>query len=226
MGKVAPGKPTTKDGIPVLTKGEIDQLTEWLFSTLPGATIIQHPQDVPKWNYQPQDVIKEMQQEGDQLKSKQTGTSESPLSNLQELRNSLPDGHEYIAALGPAVPQRTKEKKEEMAINEIFDVVPNPQGSPDKYSYYIKHKYYTDENIEAAKEFFEVYCATCHGAEADGMGARAAVMQDAKPRMLTDLDWLDTHDDLYLLRSIKYGVPGTAMTPWGDQTNSLYACSW
>ena len=46
-------------------------------------------------------------------------------------------------------------------------------------------------------------------------------MQDAKPRMLTNLDWLETRDDLRLLRSIKYGVPGTAMTPWGDLTSSL-----
>ena len=41
-------------------------------------------------------------------------------------------------------------------------------------------------------------------------------MQDAKPRMLTNLDWENSRDDLRLLRSIKYGVPGTAMVPWGD----------
>src|SRR5262249_31119914 len=35
------------------------------------------------------------------------------------------------------------------------------------------------------------------------------------------LHWIDTRDDLRLLRSIKYGVPGTAMTPWGDLTSSL-----
>jgi hypothetical protein len=46
-------------------------------------------------------------------------------------------------------------------------------------------------------------------------------MLDAKPRMLTNLDWINTRDDLRLLRSIKYGVPGTAMTPWGDLTSSL-----
>jgi hypothetical protein len=61
----------------------------------------------------------------------------------------------------------------------------------------------------------------CHGSEADGAGARAETMSDAKPRMLTNLDWLETRDDLRLLRSIKYGVPGTAMVPWGDVTSSL-----
>ena len=46
-------------------------------------------------------------------------------------------------------------------------------------------------------------------------------MKDAKPRMLTNREWLSSKDDLDLLRSIKYGVPGTAMTPWGDQTDPL-----
>jgi hypothetical protein len=46
-------------------------------------------------------------------------------------------------------------------------------------------------------------------------------MYDAKPRMLTNLHWIDTRDDIRLIRSIKFGVPGTAMTPWGDMTSSL-----
>jgi len=46
-------------------------------------------------------------------------------------------------------------------------------------------------------------------------------MVDAKPRMLTNLNWLGTRDDLRLLRSIKFGVPGTSMTPWGDVTSGL-----
>jgi hypothetical protein len=61
----------------------------------------------------------------------------------------------------------------------------------------------------------------CHGNEGDGSGTRGSTMQEAKPRMLTNLDWLRSHDDLRILRSIKYGVPGTSMTPWGDLTNSL-----
>jgi len=38
--------------------------------------------------------------------------------------------------------------------------------------------------------------------------------------MLTNLPWLRTRDDMRLLRSIKYGVPGTSMIPWGDQTTA------
>ena len=218
-GEVAP-KPTTKDGLPVLTKQEIAQLTEWLFSTLPGGTIIQKTEDVPKWNYQPEDVLKEMQREGGQLKSKED-IQESPLSIL---KRELPDGREFIAALGPTavlVSPGGKTANVSSQVEGIFEIIPNPPGAPDKNSYYIRHKYYTKENIEAGRQFFDVYCAVCHGADADGMGPRAAVMQEAKPRMLTGLDWLDTHDDLYMLRSIKYGIPGTAMTPWGDLTSSL-----
>src|SRR6202012_1906992 len=43
-GEVAPGKATPKDEIPVLTKNEIHQLTEWIFSTLPGGTLMQQTQ--------------------------------------------------------------------------------------------------------------------------------------------------------------------------------------
>ncbi len=91
----------------------------------------------------------------------------------------------------------------------------------DKPSYFIREKYYTKENIAAGKEFFELNCASCHGKEADGSGLRAGVMGVAKPRNLTNVSWLQDRDDLRMIRSIKYGIPGTAMTPWGDLTTSL-----
>ncbi len=69
--------------------------------------------------------------------------------------------------------------------------------------------------------FFEVNCAACHGRDADGSGLRASAMDEAKPRMLVNFDWINSRDDLRLIRSIKYGVGGTSMTPWGDQTNAL-----
>lgn len=91
----------------------------------------------------------------------------------------------------------------------------------DQPPYSIQKSFYTQENIEAGRAFFLQNCASCHGSQADGAGLRAEAMQDAKPRMLTNREWLASQDDLDLLRSIKYGVPGTAMTPWGDQTNPL-----
>lgn len=105
--------------------------------------------------------------------------------------------------------------------DDVFDVSSKTVLGEQMEMYYIKKQFYTLQNIEEGRKFFEVNCAACHGADADGSGARASIMIDAKPRMLTNLDWINTRDDLRLLRSIKYGVPGTAMTPWGDFTSSL-----
>lgn len=154
-----------KTNVPVFTEAEIHQLVDWIFSSLPGGTVIRNEKEVPKWNYQPEEVMKELKNEGQTLDS------------------------------------------------EIFDKLGN--------SYLIKDKYFTTKNIESGRHLFILNCAPCHGTEADGAGLRAEVMSDAKPRMLTNLDWISSRDDLRLLRSIKYGVPGTAMTPWGDLTNSL-----
>ncbi len=104
--------------------------------------------------------------------------------------------------------------------HDYFEARPNPIPGPDKELYYIREKYYTDQNLAEAKHYFEMNCATCHGKEGGGTGLRATSMEEAKPRMLTNLPWLNTRDDLRLLRSIKYGVPGTSMIPWGDQTTS------
>lgn len=102
-----------------------------------------------------------------------------------------------------------------------FDINTSSSESGEKEGAFIKKKYYTPENLLAGKALFTIHCADCHGREADGSGIRSVSMFDAKPRMLTNLNWLKSRDDLRLLRSIKYGVPGTAMVAWGDQTNAL-----
>lgn len=218
-GEVAEGKTSTY-APPVLLESEVKQLVDWLFSSLLGGTVIKEAADVPKWQYDAEDVIREMEKEGDKL---ETG---SPPEFIQ-LEETLPreqsfgipsEAYKYYANASTAA-HYTKSKETE--INEIFDVSPNPVPGPEKNLYYIKKKYYTKENILKGQNFFELNCAVCHGKEADGMGFRAGTMYDAKPRMLTNLHWIDTRDDLRLLRSIKYGVPGTAMTPWGDLTSSL-----
>lgn len=172
----------TYDGIPVLSAEEIGKIVNWLYSSLPGATVIRGSEDVPKWHYTPQDVLDDLQREG--------GDAELGI-------------------------------KQSEGVSAVFNREPNPLSGGEKDVYYIKKKYYTAENLEAGKFFFEVNCAVCHGADADGSGIRASIMLDAKPRMLTNLDWINRRDDLRLLRSIKYGVPGTAMTPWGDLTSSI-----
>lgn len=181
-GETPTDKPTA-DGKAVLTSDEIEQLTDWLFSSLPGGEVIKSSGEVPKWQYSSEDAEKELKQEGNELRADQA-----------------PEGIEK---------------------SKIFDSLPVPVPGPDKHGYYIKKQYYTAENIEQGRQFFELNCAVCHGTEADGSGTRAEFMREAKPRMLTNLDWINTRDDLRLLRTIKYGVPGTAMTPWGDLTSSL-----
>lgn len=195
----APMKATT-DGIPILNEAEVDLLVDWLYSILPGGTVIHDIEDTPKWKYEPEDVIEELKREGSTLKQTQ------PLTFLRT-------GNEFLAALDPS-PTTSN-------VEEIFDVVESPPGFYEKHQYYIKKSLYTPENLEAGQAYFELNCAPCHGREGDGAGARAGVMQDAKPRMLINFPWLETRDDLRLIRSIKFGVSGTSMQPWGDQTTSL-----
>ncbi|MCB1118673.1 MAG: c-type cytochrome, partial [Chlamydiia bacterium] len=188
-GEVAMDKPMA-DGKPVLTQDEVNQLVDWIYSTLPGGRVLREQQDVPKWQYSPDDVIRELIQEGVEW--------ERPLSS-----GFFPRLH----------------AEETFPITDIFDVTENSQtGEP---FYRIKKEFYTAKNLAAGQAFFHENCSVCHGGEADGAGPRAEAMEEAKPRMLTNLDWLDTRDDLRLLRSIKYGVAGTSMIAWGDVTTGL-----
>lgn len=221
----SPGPKPGYDHIPVLTSDEIVQLVDWLYSSLPGGAS-RGAEEIPKWHYQPKDVIEELKREGNQLKAEQKTSAEalepqnssSPAAWLQSDLNLLIPKEIYYASLTPQV---SMHNSPDSSVSDIFDIEPNPIPGGEKDVYYIKKKYYTKENLEKGQVFFELNCAACHGREADGSGARASIMFDAKPRMLTNLDWIKTRDDMRLLRSIKYGVPGTAMTPWGDLTSSL-----
>jgi len=211
-GEIAPGK--TSDGIPVLTKNEIIQLTDWLFSSLPGSQVIRGAEDVPKWHYEPEDVLQELKREGSELKFKEEQIRDQTHSFLKA---NLPEGDNLYAALEPKLTL----SKSSLTVSDVFVQMPNTKGSPEKNEYYIQKKFYTPLNLAEGQAFFELNCAVCHGKDADGSGLRAGAMIDAKPRMLTNLNWIDSRDDLRLLRSIKYGVAGTSMTAWGDQTTSL-----
>ncbi|MEM1282002.1 MAG: c-type cytochrome [Chlamydiota bacterium] len=222
-GEVGSDKPTA-DGQPVLTQGETVQIVDWIYSSLPGGTVIRTSEEVPKWQYTPEKIIEELKKEGNILE----GHPEPPSQKEQEEAvapelTALPKGDQYYVDINPKVytNQVENEKPPAPNISEYFDVKEHPVGDTEESGYYIKKRFYTTKNLQAGKAYFELNCAVCHGREADGAGARAGAMVDAKPRMLTNLDWLDTRDDLRLIRSIKYGVTGTSMTPWGDQTSSL-----
>ncbi len=223
-GEVAVDKPDEiqkiAPRIPVLTESEVHYLVDWMFSSLPGGEVIKGT--VPKWQYGPKDVLDELKKEGSKL---------IPLQDLKDKGSdqsaaylfSLPSGKMLYASLMPLI-YASKQSEKGPSSNEedeIFETVSSQTHPGGLDHYYIKKKYYTPYNIAQGKLYFLLNCAVCHGNEADGSGPRAEVMKEAKPRMLTDLDWIKSKDDLYLLRSIKYGVPGTAMTPWGDLTSSL-----
>lgn len=213
-GEAASDK-TTYDGIAVLSADEIASLVDWLYAMLPGGQVIRESEDVPKWKYSPEDILRDLKNEGNLEKFKQRASNDrASIPAAQSLVLPLKTFGSCYAALNPVVATAPSE-------SEIFDITKAPVLGIETVGYYIKKQYYTPENLQAGKEFFELNCAVCHGRDADGAGLRAGAMQEAKPRMLVNLDWINSRDDLRLIRSIKYGVAGTSMSPWGDLTNSL-----
>jgi mono/diheme cytochrome c family protein len=200
-GETPADKPFTNTN-PVLRPDEVVQLADWLLRLVPDSSDRgRGGPTVPKWEYTPEDVLEELKREGDTLENLNPQAVVDPGAGL-------------FAALTPT-PTPTDE-----SVAALFDIVENPDGINQK-TYYIKRKYYTPENLNAGQEYFRLNCAVCHGSEGGGDGSRAGEMSDAKPRMFTNAIWGRTRDDLRLLRSIKYGVPGTSMVPWGDLTSSL-----
>ncbi|MDP1836464.1 MAG: c-type cytochrome [Chlamydiales bacterium] len=197
-GEVAPDKPFPNK-TPILKASEIDRLVDWLYMNLPKD--VQDDSGPLKWRYQPEDVIRELDEEGDVLHGSLP----------------VPRGSEYLAAVDPQPTFSDIQTR----VREIFDIRPYPVEGVDRKAYYIKDKYFTHDNIAEGQRLFIENCAVCHGKEGAGNGLRAGTMVEAKPRMLTNLDWIATHDDLRLLQSIKYGVPGTSMVAWGDYTSTL-----
>lgn len=193
------GSDKVHKNFPVLSAEEIQKLTDWLYTNLPGGETIRSSDEVPKWQYSPKDVLEDLKREGGKLERK------------KDLSAYFPQAKGLIASTAPT---------QTLESDNIFDATPNPYNSKENF-YYIKREYYTPENIARGQAFFVTNCAVCHGKEGDGAGVRAEAMFDAKPRMFINLDWINFRDDLRLLRSIKFGVPGTSMVPWGDQTSAL-----
>lgn len=211
-GELGEGKPEEikkeSGGKAVLSKAEIELLVDWIFSGLSGEETLKEPKDILKWQYTPEDILKELKDEGSDLKALPP-----------KLKLGFIHGKE-IMLFGAFSPFIVKMPSNE-TVEDLFDIKPSPFADKEGPLYYIKEKFYTPYNIEEGKKLFVLNCSVCHGTEAEGSGVRAQAMREAKPRMLTNLDWINSHDDLRLLRSIKYGVPGTSMTPWGDFTSAL-----
>lgn len=187
---------------PLLTRPEVEQLVDWLLRSVPTSI---KEQNVPKWQYTPQDVLEDLKREKETLKAE----------HFEDLLDEPPLlASADVAYLGAPAP-----KEEPLTVETLFEVRDNPiEGGLDQKGYYIQQRFATPANLAAGQRFFVENCAVCHGVEGGGDGPRALEMYESKPRILTNIHWLDTRDDLRLLRSIKYGVPGTSMVAWGDAT--------
>lgn len=195
----APRGDIIDDGHPVLTLEEVNQLVDWLFEAIPGS--IRRQEEIEKWNYSPEDVVDELQSDRDArgffLKEELKAVKQSSL-----------------------IPQlKEKNSASTIDIDAIFDKRENSLGQ-ERYSYFIKERLYTEKNIRAGEKIFLEHCAHCHGSQAAGDGMRSVTMKEAKPRMLINIPWINSQDDLRLLRSIKYGVAGTAMISFADVTTA------
>ncbi len=144
---------------------------------------------------------------------------QTPMMSTQQIKQ-LVDWLFTSLPGGPVVAD-IKPEKWEYSPQDVARELGGEDPLIEKDGYYIKKEYYTPANIEAGQQLFLRLCAHCHGTEGAGNGERAETMIDAKPRILTNLFWLKSRDDLRLMRSIKYGVPGTSMTPLGDQTSAM-----
>ena len=222
------GETTDDQTSPVLSKGEISQLVDWLFNNLPGSNVIKDSKNVLKWQYDAKEVLEDLKKEGeeDQLvqpPSKNNNDSSKSFTSEQEktIYEILSYKSKHLPYLVSLVPMSytdtSANKNNNLQVDSLFDVV--KKGG--KETFYIKKSLYKQAHILEGQKLFVENCSVCHGKEGEGNGERSEVMAGAKPRMLTNLPWIKTRDDLRLLRSIKFGVPGTSMTPWGDITTSL-----
>ncbi len=76
-----------------------------------------------------------------------------------------------------------------------------------------------EANVAHGKTLFMNYCASCHGATADGKGLIAPSLVPAPRNLVVVTSWgekpfVDYLSDARLYDSITNGVPGTSMLPW------------
>lgn len=69
------------------------------------------------------------------------------------------------------------------------------------------------ESVEAGRELYQTYCATCHGTGGRGDGEQAASLQYPP---LDLVEHVPFHPDEELYTMITEGIPGRGMPPWDD----------
>ena len=63
------------------------------------------------------------------------------------------------------------------------------------------------------RDLYGKYCAFCHGAHGDGQGPRSSAFA-TPPRDLTSSAWRQSVTPLRVFRTLRDGIPGTAMPAW------------
>jgi len=72
----------------------------------------------------------------------------------------------------------------------------------------------TPPTYKTAEEIYKGICARCHGENGDGKGM-TYIYLDPAPRDLTKTTFMINKPEERFLKSLKEGVPGTSMPPWG-----------
>lgn len=77
----------------------------------------------------------------------------------------------------------------------------------------------TDASVSTGRSIYMNYCASCHGAAADGNGVIAPNLIPAPRNLVAVKSWgekpfIDYISDARLYDSITNGIPGTSMLPW------------
>jgi mono/diheme cytochrome c family protein len=125
---------------------------------------------------------------------------------------------------GSNVPYGNNEKWEYDA-DDIISELPTDLTKPSINTIFtepldIHHPLYTPERLKQGETIYQQLCYHCHGKAGGGDGPRAAELVEAKPRVLTNMSWIRSVDDVRLMSSLKYGVPGTSMRSFADDTST------
>jgi len=90
---------------------------------------------------------------------------------------------------------------------------PLPEAAFDSLSLYLLSRKPPAVPADPAAQF-QMLCARCHGARGQGDGVIANYL-DPKPRDLSKAAFMKTKSRDRLIHSLRYGVAGTSMAPWG-----------
>jgi len=97
--------------------------------------------------------------------------------------------------------------------DSIMPSFPFPEGEFRSMTAYLLTRN-TVPHFNSAEEIYKGLCLRCHGEKGDGKGPIWLYI-DPAPRDLTKVGFMNSKSEERLLSSLKNGVAGTSMPPWG-----------